>query len=77
MKLAVLQVPTFKYFDSYVITMAQVTVSKQVKAELSYIKETEGHLTIDGTIRARFTIVDLAHMDDVRNKNSTSDRVSV
>lgn len=57
--------------------MAQVTVSEQVKAELSYIKETEGHLTIDGTIRARFTIADLAHMEDVRNNNSMKAKVSV
>ena len=57
--------------------MAQVTVSKQVKAELSHIKETEGHLTVDGAIRARFTIADLAHMDYVRNKNSMKTRVSV
>lgn len=58
---------TFKYFDNHVLTMSQVTVSEQVKAELQHIKKTEGHLTIDGTIRARFTIADLKHMDEVRN----------
>lgn len=49
--------------------MAQVTVSAQVKAELLHIKEIEGHLTIDGTIRARLTIADIRHMEEVRNND--------
>lgn len=47
----------------------KIDVSWQVKAELLYIKETEGHLTIDGTIRARLTIADLRHMEEVRNND--------
>jgi len=47
----------------------KIDVSWQVKDELHHIKKTEGHLTMDGTIRARFTIADLKHMDEVRNND--------
>ena len=47
----------------------KIDVSTQVKAELLHIKNTEGHLTMDGAVRSRLTLDDLRHMDSVRNND--------
>ena len=48
----------------------KIDVSTQVKAELLHIKNTEGHLTMDGAVRSRFTHEDLRHMEEVRSNET-------